>query len=218
MAGERPNQTCSSPDEPATPVENEAKSTENIKESDQSSKTPALSTGKEFSGLSYDPRDTTSDQWAFGKHLHAIIKDLQEQGLPPMSSRSSVIWKDVLVRGAGAGITYQQSVGQILRGPVTAIQTLTLHSKKPERIILHNVEGVLREGEMLLILGRPGSGCSTFLKTLCGLTDEYLGWQGDIRYNGVDVETFKKRFRGDVLYTPEGRKCIFASRTCANVV
>lgn len=211
MAGEKPNLTRSSPKEPGTHVENEAKSTENIGESDQSSQTTALTTGKEFSGLVYDPRDTNSDHWAFDKHLHAIIKDLQEQGLPPMSSRSSVIWKDIIVRGAGAGITYQQSVGQILRGPVTAIQNLTLHSQKPERIILHDVEGVLREGEMLLILGRPGSGCSTFLKTLCGLTDEYLGWQGDVRYNGVDVETFKKRFRGDALYMPEGRKGIFAN-------
>jgi ATP-binding cassette, subfamily G (WHITE), member 2, PDR len=183
---------------------------------DHSCRTPGLTTGKEVSSLNYDPRDTTLDQWALDKHLRAINKDLHEHSLPPMSSRSCVIWKSLLVRGAGAGITYQQSVGQIIRGPVNAFQNLTLHGKPPERVILHNVEGVLREGEMLLILGRPGSGCSTLLKTLCGLTDEYLGWQGDVRYNGVDVETFKRRFRGDAVYTPEGRKYIFASRTCTN--
>jgi ABC-type multidrug transport system ATPase subunit len=62
----------------------------------------------------------------------------------------------------------------------------------------------VREGEMLLVLGRPGSGCSTLLKSLCGLTDEYLGWQGEVRYNGVDMDIIKTWFRGDVVYTSEG--------------
>jgi ABC-type multidrug transport system ATPase subunit len=95
-------------------------------------------------------------------------------------------------------------VGEILRGPVTGIQRLMLKTKPPERVILHNIEGLVREGEMLLVLGRPGSGCSTLLKSLCGLTDEYLGWQGEVRYNGVDMDIIKTRFRGDVVYTSEG--------------
>jgi ATP-binding cassette subfamily G (WHITE) protein 2 (PDR) len=216
MSDEKLSEACSSRDEPGSSIENEVMSTKLREQQTHFSQNPALTTGKEVSGLSYDPRDTTLDQWALDKHLHAITKDLQQHSLPPMSSRSCVIWKDLLVRGAGAGIIYQQSVGQIIRGPLNTIQNLTLHGKPPERAILHNVEGVLREGEMLLVLGRPGSGCSTLLKTLCGLTDEYLGWQGDVRYNGVNVETFKKRFRGDAVYTPEGRRYTFANRTCTN--
>ena len=34
--------------------------------------------------------------------------------------------------------------------------------------ILRNFEGVLRESEMLVVLGRPGAGCSTLLKTITG--------------------------------------------------
>lgn len=34
--------------------------------------------------------------------------------------------------------------------------------------IMHQIEGLVMPGEMLLVLGRPGSGCSTFLKTLSG--------------------------------------------------
>jgi ATP-binding cassette subfamily G (WHITE) protein 2 (PDR) len=37
--------------------------------------------------------------------------------------------------------------------------------------ILDEVEGVLDTGEMLLVLGPPGSGCSTLLKSIAGETD-----------------------------------------------
>lgn len=37
-----------------------------------------------------------------------------------------------------------------------------------KRHILQNFEGSIQPGEMLLVLGRPGSGCSTFLKTMAG--------------------------------------------------
>ena len=206
MSGEKHSQASSSSDELDSTTEHEVNPTIGHSEKDEkSAQISGLTTQQDVSSLGYDPRDTTLDQWTLEKHLHAIISDLRDHNLPPMSSRSSVIWRDLLVWGAGAGVTYQPTVGEVLRGPVTGIQKLTLHGKPAERVILHNVEGVLREGEMLLVLGRPGSGCSTFLKSLCGLTDEYLGWQGDIRYNGVDVDTIKSLFRGDVVYTSEGK-------------
>jgi len=37
--------------------------------------------------------------------------------------------------------------------------------------ILHQLEGLVDAGEMCLVLGRPGSGCSTFLKTIAGYTE-----------------------------------------------
>jgi ATP-binding cassette subfamily G (WHITE) protein 2 (PDR) len=41
--------------------------------------------------------------------------------------------------------------------------------KTAERVeILRGLDGLVRSGEMLLVLGRPGSGCSTFLKVLAG--------------------------------------------------
>lgn len=51
--------------------------------------------------------------------------------------------------------------------------------------ILQNLEGLVEAGEMLVVLGPPGSGCSTFLKTIAGETygfhvDKYstLNFQG----------------------------------------
>ena len=205
MSGEKTQQSSKSSDEPGSATEAEADLSMGYSEKQEKwAKSAGLTTQPDLPSLGYDPQDTKLDMWTLEKHLHAMVNDLSEHNLPPMSSRSSVIWRDLLVRGAGAGVTYQQTVGEILRGPVTGIQRLMLKAKPPERVILHNIEGLVREGEMLLVLGRPGSGCSTLLKSLCGLTDEYLGWQGEVRYNGVDVDTVKARFRGDVVYTSEG--------------
>ena len=38
----------------------------------------------------------------------------------------------------------------------------------------------LKDGEMLLVLGRPGSGCSTFLKTIALQTEGYESVEGKI--------------------------------------
>jgi ABC-type multidrug transport system fused ATPase/permease subunit len=217
MSNEKPRQTSNSPDGPRSSVEKEANPPDDIAEPRQSFQSPVLTPAHEASGFSHEPQHATLDQWAFNKHVNSMLKDFQKHNLPLSSSRSSVIWKDLLVRGAGASVTYQQTVGQILRGPITAVQTLRRRKSRQERVILRGLEGILKEGEMLLILGRPGSGCSTFLKTMCGLTDEYLGWQGDVRYNGVDVETFKRRFRGDAVYIPEGEHSILAGSTSTHV-
>lgn len=57
------------------------------------------------------------------------------------------------------------------------------HSEKV--IILHQMTGLVQPGEMLLVLGRPGSGCSTFLKCLSGntygteLEDDSINYGGE---------------------------------------
>jgi ATP-binding cassette subfamily G (WHITE) protein 2 (PDR) len=60
-----------------------------------------------------------------------------------------------------------------------------MFGRGPEKTILNKFEGVLRSGELLVVLGRPGSGCSTLLKTLTG---ELYGLNMDeksvIHYNG----------------------------------
>ena len=40
--------------------------------------------------------------------------------------------------------------------------------KTPPRKILKNLNGFAKPGESVLVLGRPGAGCTTFLKALSG--------------------------------------------------
>lgn len=53
---------------------------------------------------------------------------------------------------------------------------------------------------MLLVLGRPGSGCSTFLKALGNQRAGYESIEGDVRYGGTDAETMAKQYRSEGVY------------------
>jgi ATP-binding cassette, subfamily G (WHITE), member 2, PDR len=96
--------------------------------------------------------------------------------------RAGIVWKNLKVCGSGSAINLQKNVGSLLLAPLRARE---FFGKGQEKIILNDFEGVLKSGEMLVVLGRPGSGCSTLLKTLMGeLHGLDMKPQSEIHYNG----------------------------------
>lgn len=69
--------------------------------------------------------------------------------------------------------------------------------------LLEGFTGLAKPGEMVLVLGRPGSGCSTFLKTISGKRGEYLEVGGDVEYSGVEATEWLKTYKGEAAYNPE---------------
>ena len=69
--------------------------------------------------------------------------------------------------------------------------------------LLEDFNGYARPGEMVFVLGRPGSGCTTFLKNIANRRGGYLAVNGDISYGGIDAETMGKHYRGEVVYNME---------------
>lgn len=56
----------------------------------------------------------------------------------------------------------------------------------------------------MLVLGKPGSGCSTFLKAIANQDrDSYASVEGAVSYGGIPADKQQKRFRGEVNYNPE---------------
>lgn len=54
--------------------------------------------------------------------------------------------------------------------------------------ILRDFEGLIRSGELLVVLGKPGSGCSTLLKTISGETDGFfIDSKSNINYQGIST-------------------------------
>jgi urea transport system ATP-binding protein len=73
--------------------------------------------------------------------------------------------------------------------------------------ILHDVCLDVPEGEVTAVLGRNGTGKTTLLKTLMGLTDRM---DGEIRLDDTDLgrqPTFR-RARAGIAYVPQGREII----------
>lgn len=54
-----------------------------------------------------------------------------------------------------------------------------------------------------VVLGKPGSGCSTFLKTLANQRGEYHAVEGQVSYDSFTPEDIRDHYRGDVIYCPE---------------
>jgi hypothetical protein len=99
--------------------------------------------------------------------------------------RAGIVWKNLKVCGSGSAINLQKNVGSLLLAPLRIGE---FFGKGPEKTILNEFDGVLKSGEMLVVLGRPGSGCSTLLKTLTGeLHGLDMKPQSEIHYNGACI-------------------------------
>ena len=120
-----------------------------------------------------------------------------------------VIFRHVTVKGLGLGAALQPTNGDILLGIPRLFTKLfkrisgQTSGKPPVRTLLNDFNGCVRPGEMLLVLGRPGSGCSTFLKVIGNQRFGFQDISGDVTYGGTDAKTMMKNFRGEVLYNPE---------------
>lgn len=123
------------------------------------------------------------------------------------SSRSGIIWDKLTVRGMG-GVktfikTFPDAIIDFFNVPETIIHLLGYGRKGKQFDILKDFRGVTKPGEMVLVLGRPGSGCTTFLKVITNQRFGFTGIDGEILYGPFDAETFAKRFRGEAVYNQE---------------
>jgi ABC-type multidrug transport system ATPase subunit len=57
---------------------------------------------------------------------------------------------------------------------------------------------------MILVLGCPGSGCTTFLKAIANHRDEYSSVLGDVRYGGMDAVEMEKTYKDETIYNQDG--------------
>ncbi|KAF7927775.1 uncharacterized protein EAE98_006157 [Botrytis deweyae] len=98
---------------------------------------------------------------------------------------------------------YQKNVANIVF-ELGAFARWLVGSGKQKVQILKGFDGLVEHGEMLLVLGRPGSGVSSFLKTISGNTHElFVEPDSDINYQGVSVSEMHTRFRGETIYLAE---------------
>jgi ATP-binding cassette, subfamily G (WHITE), member 2, SNQ2 len=99
--------------------------------------------------------------------------------------------------------TFPDAIKEFLLMPLIVLGPYFGLFKPTPKKILENFHGIVKPGEMVLVLGRPGSGCSTFLKAIANRRGEYLAVDGDVRYAGIEASEFKKRFAGEVVYNQE---------------
>lgn len=133
--------------------------------------------------------------------LKTLRARLDEKGM--IVKQCGVAWKDLTANGIDASTAYGPSVAEVFHGILGMPKKLFGKEKRPIRRIIRNTHGIVRGGEMLLVLGRPGSGCSSLLKSLAGETSQFTSVEGDVSYDGASMADMKKYFKSEVIYNPE---------------
>jgi ATP-binding cassette subfamily G (WHITE) protein 2 (SNQ2) len=129
-----------------------------------------------------------------------------------------VTWNDLTVTGRAAGAVMQENVFSQFN---VVQQSKESRGPKKLKTILNKSSGCVKPGEMLLVLGRPGSGCTTLLKMLANQRKGYEEITGDIRYGSMDHKQ-AEQYRGQIVINNEeevfypsltvGRTMDFATR------
>ncbi|KZT54856.1 hypothetical protein CALCODRAFT_437933 [Calocera cornea HHB12733] len=127
----------------------------------------------------------------------------------PTQKKVGVVWEGLTVTGVGGAKKQVQTFIVAMMETFMFIPILLLRLFRPKRLqptprtILHDFNGALRPGEMCLVLGRPGSGCTTFLKAIANRRHEFLSVGGRVEYAGIGAEEMERHFKGEVVYNQE---------------
>lgn len=146
-------------------------------------------------------RDPSLNPQSAEFNLEKWINHAMNEVGPERTKKLGVAFKNLNIYGSGSELQYQQSVASFLSAPLRVGEAFR---KSPSKRILKDFNGLLKSGELLLVLGRPGAGCSTLMKSICGqLEGLQIGEDSTIHYNGIPLRRMIKQFKGEVVYNQE---------------
>ncbi|KAJ7207127.1 ABC-2 type transporter-domain-containing protein [Mycena pura] len=133
--------------------------------------------------------------------MHIVSRD--PENFPTRTA--GVSFRNLNVHGVGSPTDYQKTIGNVWLGVFSSVKGwLGMGTGKRNIQILRDFDGLVKSGELLVVLGRPGSGCSTFLKTIAGQTHGFtVDRESDIQYQGIPQGVMHSDFRGEVIYNAE---------------
>lgn len=146
---------------------------------------------------SFSSEEVPDDEW----DLSTEVKKFSEQSENDKAKgkRLGVTWTDLTVKGVGADAAIQENYGS---------QFNPLNGRKEKKqakqlkTLIDNSHGCVKPGEMLLVLGRPGSGCTTLLKVLSNHREGYAEVTGDVHWGSLD-EKQAQQYRGQIVMNTE---------------
>ncbi|KAL4789312.1 P-loop containing nucleoside triphosphate hydrolase protein [Aspergillus venezuelensis] len=107
--------------------------------------------------------------------------------------RVTVTWQQVSVQVPASEFVH----GDTLWSEIDPRNWVQSFKKPQETTILGEMTGQLRPGEMMLVLGRPGAGCTLLLKVLANDQDGFDKVNGSVHYGSMDhkeAENFRQQF------------------------
>lgn len=128
----------------------------------------------------------------------------REAGIKP--KHIGVYWDGLTVKGMGGTANFVKTFPDAFIDFVdywTPLMSLLGKGQKGTEVtLLDNFKGVVNPGEMVLVLGKPGSGCTTFLKSIANQRWGYTSVTGDVLYGPFTAQEFEQ-YRGEAVYNQE---------------
>lgn len=149
-----------------------------------------------------DPNSESFNAKFWVKNLRKLYDSDPEYYQP---SKLGIAYRDLRAYGVAADSDYQPTVTNAIWK--FAVETSrTFQKEDPSRYfdILKPMDAIMKPGEVTVVLGRPGSGCSTLLKTISAHTYGFhVGEESRITYDGLSPQDIVDNHRGDVVYSAE---------------
>ena len=123
--------------------------------------------------------------------LGVFFQDLLVQGLSKQHNYADT-FADALLETFGLKIV-KSMIRRILHRPAAVVTN-----------IIQGFTGLVLPGEMVLVLGRPGSGTTTLLRALANQPRSETNIIGEISYDGIMPAVVSKNHPGQVIFNDEG--------------
>ncbi|KAF7185841.1 ABC multidrug transporter atrF [Pseudocercospora fuligena] len=138
-----------------------------------------------------------ADDWHMMEEVKTMAAQTNTDGAK--DRKLGVTWNDLTVKGIGADAAFNENVLSQFNIPKLAKEG---RQKPPLKTIVDNSHGCVKPGEMLLVLGRPGAGCTTLLKMLANRRLGYAEVSGSVKYGTMDASE-AKQYRGQIVMNTE---------------
>jgi len=138
-----------------------------------------------------------ASDWSLAPELRIIQQQGEKNGVK--GRQLGVTWKSLTGNGVGADAAINESVGSQFNIPRAIMEG---RHGAPLKTLVDNSHGCVKPGEMLLVLGRPGAGCTTLLKMLSNRRHGYAEVTGDVHWGTLDPKE-AARYRGQIVMNTE---------------
>jgi ABC-type multidrug transport system ATPase subunit len=136
----------------------------------------------------------TRTAWHMTQELQTMRNRDEKSGEKPR--KLGVAWQNLTVKGVGSHATFNENVLSQF------IPFNTVSKGAALKTIINDSFGCVKPGEMLLVLGRPGAGCTTLLSVLANNRLGYEEVTGDVSYGNMSAEE-AKQYRGQIIMNTE---------------
>ncbi|KAJ7048481.1 hypothetical protein C8F01DRAFT_1280404, partial [Mycena amicta] len=175
-----------------------------------------------FAGVDVDETlDPRSQKFDINAWLKSVM---QIASRDPENFRSAgVSFRNLNVHGVGSPTDYQKNVANIWLGMLGSVKGwIGMGTGKSKIQILRDFDGIVKSGELLVVLGRPGRpqwlldipqnyrwsnawyvASWRFQQPPNSLTGFTVDPASDIQYQGIPKEVMHDDFRGEVIYNAE---------------